>query len=187
MQVYFIDNEDYFQRKYTLQDSHNVYFSDNDERAIFFARGVIETVKKLQWAPDLIHCQGWFTSLIPLYIKKYYHDDPLFIDSLVVTSIYDNEFDKSMDPRVIDKLRFDGINDKDIEVLKEPTYLNLMKLAVNFSDGIIQGSEKANADIIQYITKSAKPMLSYQAEDVYIDRYSDFFDQILSTVVNGAK
>ncbi len=187
MQVYFIDNEDYFQRKFTLQDANGSHFTDNDERAIFFARGVIETVKKLQWAPDLIHCQGWFTSLIPLYIKKYYHDDPLFMDSMVITSIYNDHFDSVMDNRMIEKLRWDGIDDKDIEVLKKPDYINLMKLAINFSDGIIFGSQQIHPEISKYAQKSGQLTLSYQPEDAYIDRYSEFYDKLLSEVVNGAK
>jgi starch synthase len=186
MQVYFIDNEDYFHRKYTLQDAFGEFYKDNDERAIFFARGVIETVKKLQWAPDLIHCQGWFTGLVPLYIKKYYHDDPLFMDSLVVTSIYNDEFDVAMDPRMLQKLCWDGIDAKDVELMKQPSYANLLKLAINFSDGIILGSQNTNSDVLDYIGKSGLPLLPYQSNDDYIDRYSEFYDKILSEVVNGA-
>ena len=188
MQVYFIDNEEYFQRKMTLSDPKNDELcKDNDERAIFFARGVIETVKKLQWAPDLIHCQGWFTSLVPLYIKKYYNDDPLFMDSSVVTSLYDDDFKGSLDIKMIQKLEWDGINPQDIDIIKVPSYPNLMKLAIKFSDGLIMGSEKINRDIQQFALKSDLPLLEYQPEDLYIEAYSDFYDKILSEVVNGAK
>ena len=100
MQVYFIDNEDFFQRKFTLQDKTGNFFEDNDERAIFFTRGVVETVKKLQWAPDLIHCHGWFTSLLPIYIKQYYHDDPLFQNTKMVSSIYDTVFTTPLNSRL---------------------------------------------------------------------------------------
>jgi starch synthase len=186
MQVYFIDNEDFFQRKFTLSEDNGEFFADNDERAIFFARGVIETVRKLQWSPDLIHCHGWFTGLIPLYIKKYYSDDPLFMDSQVVTSIYDNCFDKPMDKRLIDKLTWDGIASQEIEIIKEPTYNNWMKLVINFSDGIIFGGQNIQDEIKNYVIKSGLPSLDYQPEDFFIDAYSDFYDKILSEVVNGA-
>src|SRR6056297_492631 len=96
MQVYFIDNEDYFQRKATVKDEDGKFFEDNDERIIFFARGVLETVRKLRWSPDIVHCHGWFTSLIPLYLKKSYSDDPLFADSKVIYSLYKDEFDKAL-------------------------------------------------------------------------------------------
>ncbi len=187
MQVYFIDNDEYFQRKSMLKDTKGVLCKDNDERAIFFARGVIETVKKLQWAPDLIHCQGWFTSLVPLYIKKFYHDDPLFMDSSVVTSIYDYDFQGSLDSRMIQKLVWDGIDIKDLEVIKTANYINLMKLAIKFSDGLIMGSEKINGDVQQFASKSDLPILEYQPEDAYVEAYSDFYDKILSEVVDGAK
>ena len=91
MQVYFIDNEDYFKRKATLTDEDGKLFSDNDERAIFFAKGVIETVKKLNWAPDIIHVHGWMASLLPLYIKEYYSDEPLFSESKIITSVYNKD------------------------------------------------------------------------------------------------
>lgn len=187
MQVYFIDNEDYFHRKFTLQDAKNEFFVDNDERAIFFARGVIETVRKLQWAPDLIHCQGWFTSLLPLYVKKYYDDDPLFMDTQVVTSIYDKEFSQSLDKRLIQKLEWDGIDSQDIETISNPTYENLLKLALNYSDGVIFGSQKINEEAKTHALKLGLPVLDYHPEETYIDAYSEFYDKILSEVVNGAE
>lgn len=180
MQVYFIDNEDYFHRKATVRDSKGVFYNDNDERAIFFARGVIETVKKLQWAPDLIHCQGWFTGLVPLYIKKFYHDDPLFMDSKVVTSIYNDEFKEVIDSRILQKLQWDGIETSDLEVIENPGYEELMKLAINFSDGIILGSKQINQNVQKYAEKAGLPLLSFQPEDTYIEAYSDFYDKILS-------
>jgi len=187
MQVYFIDNDDFFSRKNTLSDENGVYFGDNDERAIFFARGVIETVKKLQWSPDLIHCHGWFTGLIPLYIKKYYNDEPLFMDSQVVTSIYDEAFDKPLSKRLKDKLTWDGISSDDLEVIDDPDYENLMKLSINFSDGIVFGSKTINPNVEKYVKKSGLPFIDYQPAESYIDVYSEFYDKILSEVVNGAK
>lgn len=187
MQVYFIDNEEYFQRKATFFDQDGTPFEDNDERTIFFARGVVETVKKLQWAPDLVHCHGWFTSLLPLYLKRYYHDDPLFMDSLVVTSVYNQDFPGLLDGRIIQKLEWDGISKSDIEVLKEPNYENLLKLAINFSDGVIIGSEKINYEVQQYALNSSLPVLEYQQQDDYIRAYADFYDKILSEVVDGTK
>src|SRR5680860_646054 len=104
MQVYFIDNEDYFQRKHVMADSKGVEFNDNDERAVFFARGVLETVIKLRWAPDIIHCHGWLTSLVPLYLKKYYYNDPLFKNSKVIYSMYNDDFKKSLNNGFSEKL-----------------------------------------------------------------------------------
>jgi len=180
MQVYFIDNEDFFQRKYTLQDKTDKFFEDNDERSIFFTRGVIETVKKLQWAPDLIHCHGWFTSLLPIYIKQFYHDDPLFNKTKMVTSLYDQEFDEPLNKRLMDKLAWDGLNKKDLELVSDPTYTNYVKLAINFSDGVIFGSKNVNSDLKNYASKKSLPLLEYHDESSYVGAYSEFYDKILS-------
>ncbi len=179
MQVYFIDNEDFFHRKSTLQDAQGNFFEDNDERAMFFTRGVVETVKKLQWAPDLIHCHGWFTSLIPIYIRQFYNDDPLFQDTKIVTSIYDKEFDKPLNSRLNEKLISDNINAKDLDIIADPTYENLVKLAVNFSDGVINGSASIHSGLEEYIKANGIPHLEFCDEETYMDSYNEFYDQIL--------
>jgi starch synthase len=179
MQVYFIDNEDYFQRKALFTAENGTYFDDNDERCIFFCRGVLETVKKLRWAPDVIHCHGWFTSLIPIYIKKSFADEPLFSNAKVVTSIYDKEFPESFNTNFAAKVLHEGIETSDLEVVKNPTYNNLMKLAVNFSDAVIQGSEKISDEIIDYTKQNKKLFLPFQSADSYIDTYNQFYDSVL--------
>jgi len=179
MQVYFIDNEDYFQRKFVLTDEKGSYFADNDERAIFFSKGVIETVKKLRWSPDIIHCHGWLTAFAPIMIKKAYADDPLFAKSKVIYSVYNDEFGTPLDTNVRKKILMDGIAKKDVEILKEPTYSNLSKLAMHFSDGIIIGSGKINAELNEHLGTLKKPILHYHDEDKYVDAYNDFYDTVL--------
>lgn len=186
MQVYFIDNEEYFFRKNVLTNDEKNYYEDNDERAIFFARGVLETVKKLRWSPDLIHCHGWFTSLVPLFIKKHFKDEPLFMNSKVVYSIYDDEFTNVFDGEAFKKkVWVDGIEDNDLaRINKSIDYPELSKLAINYSDGIIFGSEKANSNVSDYVIKSGIPALEYQTQETYVDAYSGFYDKILSVEVN---
>lgn len=179
MQVYFIDNEDYFQRKFTLQDENGIYFEDNDERCIFFARGVLETVKKLRWTPDIIHCHGWFTGLVPLYIKKAYNEDPLFMNSKIVYSVYNDEFKKPLKKEFKDKLLYENIKKNDVKILKTPNYINLSKLAIEMSDATIIGSKTINPELKSFIEGSEKPYLNYQNEEDYIDAYSNFYDKIL--------
>ncbi|HKK78417.1 MAG TPA: glycogen/starch synthase, partial [Phaeodactylibacter sp.] len=89
MQVYFLDNEDFFKRKHIFADSDGKPFEDNPDRMVFFCKGVIETVKKFGWAPDVVHCHGWMTSLVPLYLKTAYKNEPLFQQSKVVYSLYE--------------------------------------------------------------------------------------------------
>jgi starch synthase len=179
MQVYFIDNEDYFQRKFVMNDAAGKEFADNDERAVFFARGVLETVIKLRWAPDVIHCHGWLAALVPLYIKKYYYNDPLFKDSKVVFSVYDNEFKDTLNKDFGEKLLLEGITKEDVEVLSDPNYENVCKLAINYSDAVIKGSENINANVESYIKSTDKLFLDYQPEETYIDAYNDFYDKVL--------
>ncbi len=187
MQVYFIDNEDYFHRKFTLSDENNAFFEDNDERSIFFARGVLETVKKLRWAPDLIHCHGWISAFVPILVKKAYYDDPLFAKSKVVYSVYNDGFDNSFRPNVRNKILIEGITKKDVEILKTPDFVNLSKLAVNFSDGIILGSEEINKDVNEYINSLGKPVLPFQDKDSYVESFNNFYDQILNNSINDKK
>ena len=178
MQVYFIDNEDYFHRKRILTDKDGSEFPDNDEKAIFFARGVLETVIKLRWAPDLIHCHGWLTSLVPLYIKKYYHDDPLFVNSKVVYSIYNDAFKTKLDSRFSEKVLIDGITQSDVGVIQEPSFVNVSKLAVDYADAVVQGSNKINTDVLEYAKSNSKLFLEYQSEETYIDAYNDFYNKV---------
>jgi len=179
MQIYFIDNEDYFQRKYTFHDKNNKFFNDNDERAIFFSRGVIETVKKLGWGPDIIHCHGWMTSLVPLYIKKAYCDNPLFTDTKLIISLYDDDFNEIMNKNFAEKVKLDGINSKDLKHYKTANFVSLMKSAIDFSDGVIIGSPSVNPEVMDYLKSTDKPFLNFQPMDRYVDAFSDFYDEIL--------
>jgi starch synthase len=182
MQVYFIDNQEYFERKHILTDKKGVHFADNDERAIFFCRGVIETVKKLGWSPDIVHLHGWMTSLTALYLKKSFKDNPLFSDTKIVYSVYDDEFQNPLHKDFAKKVIHEGIDKSDVELYKNPTFVNVSKLAIDLSDGVIKGSPKINPEIEKYLKKAGKPVLEYKNEDEYIDAYSDFYDAVLEEV-----
>jgi len=179
MQVYFIDNEDYFHRKKVLVDAEGNGFEDNDERAIFFARGVLETVKKLRWSPDVIHCQGWFSGLVPLYLKKSFSEDPLFADTKVIFSIYDDEFSNSFSENFASKSLIEGVNESDVEILKEGNYLSINQLAIDQSDAIIFGSQTINAEVKAYAEASGKPILEYTEDEEYVSLYSEFYDTVI--------
>ncbi len=187
MQVYFIDNEDYFHRKYVDRDEHEEEFSDNDERVIFFARGVLETVKKLRWAPDIVHCHGWMTGLVPLYLKKAYKDDPLFANSKVIYSVYNKEFKKPFESSFRKKLWMEGITNEDVNLLKPPSFFNLSKLAIIMSDAVILGSNTINQELARFVKSSKKPLLEFQKEEEYMDAYSQFYDTILSETIHDPK
>jgi starch synthase len=179
MQVYFIDNEKFFKRKNTVCDDSKNYYPDNDERSIFFCRGVLETVKKLGWAPDIIHCNGWLTALMPMYVKKFYANDPHFNEAKLVFSVYNNNFEGSLDEKLANKLKFDGFTDEDVKLLKKPTYENLLKTAINFSDGVVVAGEAINKAVNKHITDSEKLVLSHAELENTAKSYSEFYDQVL--------
>ena len=181
IQVYFIDNEEYFKRKATLTDENGEMFPDNDERAIFFAKGVIETVKKLNWAPDIIHVHGWLASLLPLYLKEYYKDEPLFNESKIVTSIYNQSFDGALNKNMSSKVKFDNITGSAIDILEKPTFNNLMKVAIDYSDALIVGSEELPKVIEEHLKDSGKPVLDYKSKDEFSEAYTNFYNtEVLS-------
>ncbi len=179
MQVYFIDNEEYFQRKYTTTDKNGKFFEDNDERAVFFSRGVLETVKKLGWSPDIVHCHGWMSALVPIYIKKAFKDNPIFSDTKIVVSLYNDEVNVKLNDNLPQKIKMEGINDVDLEVYRNGNYLDLIKGALDYADAIIYGNEDLEADYIKLAEESGKPILKYQPEETYIDVYNDFYDQLI--------
>jgi len=177
IQVYFIDNEEYFKRKATFTDVDGNLFPDNDERAIFFAKGVVETVKKLNWTPDIIHVHGWMASLLPLYLKKFYADEPLFSESKIVTSVYKKSFEGTLDLNMASKIAFDGIPEADLSPLKTPDYNNLLKVAVDHSDAVILAAEDVSEDLKSHIANLQKPVLPFVSLQEFEEAYANFYNQ----------
>lgn len=175
MQVYFIDNDEYFKRKAVFADNKGELFDDNDERMIFFVKGVVETVKKLNWAPDIIHVHGWMASLLPLYLKEYYKDDALFENSKIVTSLYSNNFDGTLDQGLKGKVEFDNITTDKLDLIETPNFSGLLKIAIENSDGVIAASEDVDSDLIDFAKSIEKPVLDYQAPENFEDAYLDFY------------
>lgn len=185
MQVYFIDNEEYFQRKMVFRDAKKKFYKDNEDRMVFFCRGVLETVKKLGWAPDLIHCHGWMTSMIPFFVKTGYKDEPMFRNSRVVYSSYLQDMEETFSPNFTKKLKMDGVSPDDMKLYKEPTMENIHLAAMKLSDGIIKGCDTKNSSIENYLKKAGKPVLNFQPfdeEGTFVNACSDFYDEILQQV-----
>ena len=184
IQVYFIDNEDYFRRRQIYHDENGQFFPDNGERAIFFARGVLETVKKLRWAPDIIHCSGWISHVLPLYLKKAYKEDPIFSQSKLVLSLFEDTPTEALSPAFAGMLPFGAIKAKDIPLDKDASGIELAKLAVQYSDGVILGSPEVAPSLVSYCKESGLPLLGYEeeiyADGTYMDRYNAFYDNLLT-------
>ncbi|MCH5233077.1 MAG: glycogen/starch synthase [Muribaculaceae bacterium] len=180
IQVYFIDNDDYFQKSASDADTAGSNRKDNDERAIFFARGTMETAKKLRWEPNYIHCSGWITSLAPLYIKKIYGDDISFKNSKIIFSILPSQGLEPIDQKIFNKLKDEGLPQKDIKKHsgKENNYDVLNRLGIDFADAVIINDPDINPDLLEYVKKSGKPVL--MAEDMALDadKYFEFYKSI---------
>ncbi|MBR1564144.1 MAG: glycogen/starch synthase [Paludibacteraceae bacterium] len=179
IQIYFIDNDDYFRRRRGLMDEKGKEYHDNDERTIFFARSVIETVKKLRWTPDIIYCSGWMSALAPLYLKKAYADTPFFADSKIVFSIDDDSFRTPFGLTFADKVMMDGISKEDIEPIvgRKAGYNELMKLGVDYSDAVVLSAPSVNSVVKKHAGKRGIPMMPYKGDNA--EDYLNFFHQLL--------
>ena len=175
IQVYFIDNDEYFKRKATFTDEEGVMFPDNDERAIFFAKGVVETVKKLNWVPDIIHVHGWMAAMLPIYMKHYYKNEALFSETKIVTSIYSQSFEGTLDKEMINKVAFDGIPTDAIQDLESPDYESIMKATIMHSDAVIIASDNLSPSLTKFIESSGKPFLPFAPRDKFAEAYSNFY------------
>ena len=182
IQVYFIDNEDYFQKRSAMtKDELGNDYPDNGERAIFFARGVLETVKKLRWAPDIIHCQGWMASVIPFYVKTAYRDEPQFANSKVVTSLFSEQPQDSLGANFKKCLEFREAKAESLKKYGDNfDFMELGKLAIDYSDGVISTSEGVNAALIDYAKNNEKQLLEHVANDAELKgKYSDFYNSLI--------
>lgn len=181
MQVYFIDNEEFFKKRELTKDAEGKEYTDNDARAIFYARGVLETVKKLRWCPDIIHCQGWMSALAPLYVKHVFKEEPSFRDSKVVISIFEEDFKNHFDADFKKRLMLRGIDEENLKSLGDGTvdYVSLMKFAIDNSDGIIQHSEIVNQEVLEYAKQAGKPLLEFNSNKEEFDELcNQFYDKV---------
>ncbi|MBO7569202.1 MAG: glycogen/starch synthase [Bacteroidaceae bacterium] len=180
MQVYFIDNDDYFMKRGILTDKEGKEYADNGERAIFYARGVLETVKKLGWRPDIIHCYGWAAAVTPFYIKQAYNDEPSFRDTKVVMEVSAKEFEKDLGA---DKAKFVEYKEAHYDDIKEICgeaygHTELEKIGVKFADGVILENEKVDPSIVEYAQSLGRPILKpVKAEDIK-EAYNNFYESL---------
>lgn len=180
IQVYFIDNDEYFKRKATFSDEDGVLYPDNDERAIFFAKGVVETVKKLNWVPDIIHVHGWLAGMLPVYMKHYYKHEALFADTKIVTSVYNQSFEGTLDNGMLKKVLFDNVPESDVKMLEVPDYTNIMKASIAHSDAVIIASENLSDELVKFVEASGKPFLPFVGKDKFAEAYTNFYrNQVL--------
>ncbi len=185
IQIYFLDNEDFFKRKMIFEDENGTPFEDNADRMIFFCKGVLETVKKFGWAPDIIHCHGWMTSLLPLYVKAAYNHDPLFQNAKVVYSLYNQTMEASFDEEFVDKAAINDLEEENLAAYQNDEGITLHNGAIEFSDAIIQGSEELEAANIKLMEGLEKPTLEFQDSETYLKTYVEFYHSLLAEEVKS--
>ena len=179
IQVYFLDNEDFFKRKAVFRDANDKFFEDNPERMIFFCKGVLETVKRMDWPPDVIHCHGWMTSLVPLYLKTAYKNEAVFRNSKVVYSLYKNTFSESFTKEFLKKAPIsDAIEEADLEAYSGCDNTGLNKGGVHYSDAVIVGSEELDKDLVKLTEGSDKPVLDFVNGEDYLAAYQSFYGEL---------
>ena len=180
IQVYFIDNEEYFKKKFLFKDASGKYFKDNDERSMFFCRGVLETVKKLGWMPDIVHCHGWMTALMPVYLKSIYSNDPHFSGAKVIYSIYNRDEKIKFSKNLEEKLEFDNIPVSQLGIKGSIGVNKLHEIGIQWSDAVGFCNSEIN-DVLKELVKSLKkPLLEHQEEEQIIEAHQDFYDKVLS-------
>lgn len=183
MQVYFIDNEEFFQRKTTLNDDKGQFHSDNDERAIFYIKGVFETVKKLGWSPDVIHCHGWMASLVSVYLKNVYKNDPIFANAKVVMSLYNSdEFEGELNTGFGKKVLMDDMTADHYKVTK-PTYANVINEGIRYADAVVIGNEKINKDIEKYLKTSEVKKVTFNPDEDYVGPMLTLYNELIEDSV----
>jgi starch synthase len=180
LQVYFIDNEDYFQRKSVFFDKEDRFYDDNDERAIFFCKGALETVKKLGWAPDIVHCNDWMTALIPLYLKTTYKNDPIFKDTKSVFTVYNNPFSYKFDEDLLDKVKAMDIRDDMLENLRSLDYEAFIKMGVEYADIVVKADEDFSESINRILNELPEKKVELGEEaDNYTETYYNLYTDLV--------
>jgi starch synthase len=179
MQVYFLDNEEFFKRKFVFENSSGKFYKDNSDRMVFFCKGVVETVKKFGWPPDVIHCHGWMTSLVPLYLKQAYASEPLFKDSKIIYSVYDNSEEKKLGNEFISKAQINNLSPDDLTHFSNGTGITLDNGGIKHADAIVRGSETLESTLDDLIKNADKPVLDYQEEESLLGAYIDFYKELV--------
>lgn len=185
MQVYFLDNEDYFQRKKVFRDENGEFFNDNNERSVFFCKGALETVKKLGWSPDVVHCHGWMSSLVPLYMKTTYKDDPTFKTAKVVYSVYDNCFGEKLNADFSKKAVMNSMDVSHLVPYKDGSCESMHLGAISYSDAVVLGGPNTHPEVLKVVEAIDKPVLTYDATsdfENYFNLYEEMHNEELASL-----
>lgn len=185
LQVYFIDNEEYFRSCDNGKRADGSLLSDSDERLLFFGRGTLEAVRKLAWQPHLINFSGWFTAMIPFYLRRINKENSFFSGTKLVITLVDDGFKGKIPGDLERKMKADNATAKDLRLYGDTSYLGLMKAAITYSHGIIVGSPNANPELVAFAKANKRNVLDYIADsDEFYNRINKFYDTITGRIEN---
>jgi len=179
LQVYFLDNEEFFKRKYVFDDEDEKPFKDNEDRMVFFCKSVMETVKKFGWPPDIIHCHGWLTSLVPFYLKTVYNDDPVFQKSKIVYSPYKNDYEKTFTKRFLEIASINTLTEKDLSDFIDGDNLTLDIGGMKHADALVLGSNNVSESVSTFMEESKLPKLGFLEEDERLTAVYELYKSLI--------
>ncbi len=172
MQIYFIDNEEYFNRFGDIYDEKGILRPSNDERILFFGRGTLEAVRKLAWQPHLIHFSGWFSGMVPFYLRRINKENSFFSGTRTVLSLYNDPFEGRFSEELEKKMRNDKATAKDLRIYQNLDYMTLMKAAITYANGIVIASPDVNPELIRFAKENKRHVIDY------MENRTDFFARI---------
>lgn len=182
LQVYFLDNEEFFKRKFVFDGEDEKPFEDNMERMVFFCKGVVETVKKFGWPPDIIHCHGWMTSLVPFFLKTVYENEPIFEHSKIIYSAYNNVYEKTFTKKFFEIAAINHLEPEDLEAFNHKGKPKLLLGGIKYADAIVKGTEKLPKEVIEVLEATDKPVMEPFPEEEINDEMMEFYKGFLEPV-----
>ncbi len=154
LQIYFLDNEDLFKRKFVFHDDNDKWFEDNELRTVFFCKGALETVKKFGWPPDIIHCSGWMSGLVPFYIKTVYKREPVFTHSKVVYTLGPNTHEEPLGENFVKAaLISNNIKAKDLAIFEDGNNMAMQRGGASFADAVTIGDSEVDPELLKEFSK----------------------------------
>jgi starch synthase len=189
MQIYFLDNEDFFNKRNYFEDDNGKFYADNDERMIFFNKGVIEIILKLGWIPDIVHCHGWLCSLVPMYARTVHKNESVFKNTKFIYTVYENGFTETLGKEFINKATVTGQPLESFKYLDDPKCNDLYMTGVTFADGIVIGTQETDGDLMNFILEADKPVLPFQqfGTDNFVENHYEFYNSLLDQEILEAK
>ena len=182
LQVYFLDNEEFYKRKFVFDDENEKPFEDNQERMVFFCKGVVETVKKFGWPPDIIHCHGWMTSLVPFFLRTVYANEPIFENSTVIYSAYNNSYEETFTEKFFEIAAINHLEKEDLADFNVDGQPKLLLGGMKYSDAIVKGTDELPEDVMKVLSETDKPLLEAFPEEEINDQMMEFYKGLLEPV-----